>query len=144
MTYVGHVMNERELSKLSRRELLELLLAEEIELQAVRKQLDEANAELQNRKVQIAQAGTLAEACLKVNGFFEAADKASQEFQEKIRLQLEETNARCKEMEEKTIHKCRWMEAETKRRAKEYLINIQKKASVTNVHHVSEREAGNE
>ncbi len=144
MTYVGRVMNEQELSKLSRRELLELLLAEEKELQSVREQLEEKTTELQSRKIQKELAGTLAEACLQVNGFFEAAEKAAQQYQENMRLQCEETKAKCKELEERTIHKCRWIEAETKRRAKEYLLSIQKKASVSNVYRVSEKEAENE
>ena len=144
MTYVGRVMNEQELSKLSRRELLELLLAEEKELQAVRKKLDEANTELQNRKIQVAHAGSLAESCLQVNGFFEAAEKAAQQYQENMRIQFEETKARCNEIEQRTIHKCRWMEEETKRRAKEYLSAIRDKASVRNVYFASEKEAKHE
>lgn len=126
-------MDEHELSKLSRRDLLELLLAEEKELQAVRKELAEANIALQNRKIQIEQSGTLAEACLQVNGFFDAAEKAARQFLENIRMQVEETNARCSELEEKTIRKCRWMEEETKRRANTYLSNIQNMATLNTV-----------
>ena len=144
MTYVGRVMNKCELSRLSRRELLELLLAEEKELQTVRKKLEEANTELQNKKIEIAKVGSLAEACLQVNGYFEAAEKAAQQYLENIRLQVKETKDRCNKMEEETIHKCRWMEEETKRRANEYLLAIRKKASVNKVYYASNKETINE
>lgn len=137
-------MDEHELSKLSRRDLLELLLAEEKELQAVRKELAEANIALQNRKIQIEQSGTLVEACLQVNGFFDAAEKAARQYLENIRMQVEETNARCSELEEKTIRKCRWMEEETKRRANTYLSNIQNMATLNTVSDTQCKEVKNE
>ena len=65
------------LRKLSKLQLLELLAQQEKELQALRKELAEKNAALEDRRIQIENAGSIAEAALKINEVFEAAQKAA-------------------------------------------------------------------
>ena len=77
------------LKKLSRQDLLEMLIAEEKRIEQLEKQLEEAQAELQNRKIQIDSSGSIAEAALKLNGIFEAAQRAADQYLENVKQQTE-------------------------------------------------------
>lgn len=77
-------MTDKELRRLSRSELLELLIAQMEETERLRQSLEEAEAALANRRIIVAQAGTLAEAALQMNGVFEAADRAARQYLENI------------------------------------------------------------
>ena len=85
-------MTDKELRGLSRRELLELLVAREKENQQLRQELDDARAELNKRQIDVAKAGTMAEAALLLNVIFDAADRADLQYLENIRLRAEGTN----------------------------------------------------
>ena len=84
-------MTDRELRGLSRRDLLELLVAKEQENQQLRQELEQARAELNNRQIDIAAAGTMAEAALLLNGIFDAADRAARQYLENIKLRADGT-----------------------------------------------------
>ena len=77
-------MTEKELRRLSRAELLELLLAQAEENEKLKKRLRKTEAALADRRIAIEQSGTLAEAALKLNGVFEAADRAARQYLENI------------------------------------------------------------
>lgn len=77
-------MTEKELRRLSRAELLEMLLARTEENQKLKKQLREAQEALSDRRIAIEKAGTMAEAALKLSGVFEAADRAARQYLENI------------------------------------------------------------
>ena len=66
-------MTEKELRKLNRTELLEMLIAQSKRLSRVEEELSAAQKELERRKIAITTSGSLAEAALKLNGIFEAA-----------------------------------------------------------------------
>lgn len=78
-------MNEKELRRLSRAELVELLLELSRENSTLRAQLDEAQAALQDRTLRMEEAGTMAEAAMKLTGVFEAADAACRLYMENYR-----------------------------------------------------------
>lgn len=67
-------MTEKELRKLNRTELLEMLIAQSKRLSRVEEELSAAQKELERRKIAITTSGSLAEAALKLNGIFEAAE----------------------------------------------------------------------
>ncbi len=73
-------MTDKQLHRLRRSELLELLLIQEKEIAALKKKLDAANAALQNREVLISTSGSIAEAALRLNGVFEAAQAAADQY----------------------------------------------------------------
>lgn len=77
-------MTDRELKRLSRAELLELLLARTEENLRLRRRLKAAEEELADRRIAIEQAGTMAEAALKLNDVFEAADRAVRQYLENM------------------------------------------------------------
>ena len=74
------------LRKLSKLQLLELLAQQERELQALRKELEEKNAALEDRRIQIENAGSIADAALKINEVFEAAQKAADQYLESLKV----------------------------------------------------------
>ena len=77
-------MTDKELKRLSRGELLEMLIQQSKELERLRKQLDAAQTALQNREIAITNAGSIAEAALQLNGVFTAAQDACQPYLENI------------------------------------------------------------
>lgn len=83
-------MTDRELRKLSRADLLELLLKETQENERLRAELEEANKKLADRTILIEDSGSLAEAALRMNGVFEAADRAVRQYLENVRRMAEE------------------------------------------------------
>lgn len=83
-------MTEKELKHLNRAELLELLLAQMEENEKLKKRLQKAQAALKDRRIEIEDAGTLAEAALRLNGIFEAADRAARQYLENVRRVSEE------------------------------------------------------
>jgi len=73
------------LRKLSKLQLLELLAQQEKELQALRNALAEKEAELAERRILVKESGSIAEAALKINQVFEAAQKAADQYLESLK-----------------------------------------------------------
>ena len=105
-------MTERELRRLSRTDLLELLLAQRKENEQLRCLLDQTQAQLADRTITISNAGSLAEASLQLSGIFEAAQDSCQYYLDNIRQLSERQNAVCRQMEAETKEKCDRMVAE--------------------------------
>ena len=83
-------MTDKELRKLKRTDLLELLIEQSKEVESLKKRIEELEAELADRRLMIQESGSIAEAALKLNGVFEAAEAAAQEYLENIRRISEE------------------------------------------------------
>ena len=83
-------MTNKELRKLKRTDLLELLIEQSKEVESLKKRIGELEAELADRRLLIYKSGSIAEAALKLNGVFEAAEAAAQEYLENIRRISEE------------------------------------------------------
>ncbi len=77
-------MTDRELRKLSRRDLLEIMLRQSEEIRELKEKLNKAEAELRDRQIKIDKCGTLAEASLQLNGVFDAAHAASRQYLDNI------------------------------------------------------------
>ena len=95
-------MTERDLKKLSREELLELLIAQGRELETCRKKLSEAEEKLASRTIAIDNAGSIAEAALQLNGVFEAAQRACSQYTDNIRLLSSRQESVCQKMEKES------------------------------------------
>ena len=79
------MMNENELRKLKRVDLLELLISQARENEELRHKLAEAEQKLADRQIKTDEAGSIAEAALKLNGVFEAAQAAADQYLENIK-----------------------------------------------------------
>ena len=70
-------MNEKDFRKFKRVELYEIMLAQAEEIDDLRAQLAAAKKELKNKRIDIQQSGSIAEASLKLTKVFEEAQKAA-------------------------------------------------------------------
>ena len=105
-------MTEKELRRLSRTDLLELLLAQRRENEQLRCVLDQTQAQLADRTIKIDKAGSIAEASLQLSGIFNAAQDSCQYYLDNIRLLSERQSQICQQMEQETKEKCDRMVAE--------------------------------
>lgn len=81
---------DKNYSKLSKTELLELLIAESEKNERLEAELTELKTKLSSRDFQINNAGSIAEAALAVSGIFDAAEEACAQYKENIRRLSEE------------------------------------------------------
>lgn len=71
-------------------ELLEMLIIETKENARLRSEPEQARAELADRRILLGNCGSMAEAALRLNGVFEAVDKAAQQYLQSVRSAFEE------------------------------------------------------
>lgn len=82
-------MTNKELRKLRRVELLELLVEQGDEMEQLRSQLAEAQKALAQREILLEQAGSIAEAALALNKIFEAADQAARDYVDSVKAECD-------------------------------------------------------
>ena len=80
-------MTEKELHKLKRGELLEMMLAQSREIDSLRERIRELEEKLADKEIRIQESGSIAEAALKLNRVFEAAQAAADQYLENVRRQ---------------------------------------------------------
>lgn len=139
-------MTEKDLKKLSRIELLEMLIAQTEENQQLAEQIAALRHQLDDRRIMIEESGSIAEASLKLNGIFEAAQRAADEYLENVRLKnarqenlveraeelarekvtqmIAEADERCRKMEDETAKKCDLMTRKAMREADAYWAQV--------------------
>ena len=77
-------MDKQNLKKLSRRELLEILVEQSKKIDSLTEQLSIAEQKLCDKNIIIENSGSIAEAALKLNGVFEATQAACQQYMDNI------------------------------------------------------------
>lgn len=90
-------MTQKELKRLSRGDLLEMMLSLSKENEHLRKELHNARQQLEDRRLTVEHSGSLAEAALQLNGVFQAAQEACDQYSLNIRTQAEELLAQARE-----------------------------------------------
>lgn len=78
-------MTKKELKRMSRLELLELLLEINQENERLRAQNAQLTQQWNSRQIKLKQAGSIAEAALALNQVFEAAQAAADQYLESVR-----------------------------------------------------------
>ena len=94
-------MTDKELQKLKRPELLEIMLGLQNELDWQKKENQERKKKLDDRNIAIEQSGNIAQAALEVNGVFSAAQKAADVYLENVKKMHDEEERRYNELIEK-------------------------------------------
>lgn len=110
-------MDDKKFRKISKKELLEILLAQAKRIEELETELVETKEELNSKKIAITESGSIAEASLKLNEIFEVAQKSIDQY----KLNVEE---KCREIEAETEERCRKKEEE----ANEYYAQIKAKS----------------
>ena len=112
-----HRTRDKELHRLIRSELLEMLIELIEENDKLKSRLEQAEAQLNDRTISINNAGSIAEAALMLNGIFQSAENAAQQY-------LENAKRLSTQQEEM----CRDMQAKAEARAAEIMQNVIMKA----------------
>lgn len=129
-------MTEKEIRSLSKTELLTIIRDQEAELAQTQTQIADLQAQLSARKIAVEECGSLAEAALKLNEVFQAAQAAAdqylfnvQERENVVKEQMEKQEAdaalqmelRLKDLEAR----CRMLEEESQKKANAYWEELQ-------------------
>ena len=80
-------MTEKELKKLNRYQLLELLVVQTQRADRLQQELDTVRAQLEQQNIRLSNLGSIAEASLQITGIFEAAQKAADLYLDAAKLQ---------------------------------------------------------
>ena len=93
---VGQDKNDAQadLLKLKKKDLLEIMLRQSEEIDALRAQVADLQAKLDDRDFQFNRIGSIAEASLAVTNIFQEAEKAAKLYLENIRSKVNEQNRR--------------------------------------------------
>lgn len=83
-------MTDKELKRLKRVDLLELLLAQSRENDHLRAELEETRRKLDAKELVLEQAGSIAEAALRLNKVFETAQAAADQYILSVKAQAGE------------------------------------------------------
>ena len=121
-------MTDQELRKLKRTELLELLLTQEKENEELRRQLQEARDRLAERKLSLDEAGSIAQAAVRLNGVFEAAQAAADQYLENVRSLSEGQESRCARLEAESRQEADRLLRETEERCTAMLESAKKES----------------
>jgi len=120
-------MNDKELKKLSRSDLLEILIEQGKEIERLKEIIKNNEKELQSKKIILNEAGSIAEASMKVNQIFENAQKTADQYLMNVRDLKNREAAICIRMEKETQKKCNDMIAKAKLESKAYWDEVSKK-----------------
>lgn len=132
-------VTEKELKKLGKSELIDLLAQKDAEAATLRSQVAFLERQLSENTAQAKSIGSIAEAALKVNGVFTAAQKAADEYlaavmdmntsaEKRCQDMIDRTRDYCDKLQSDTRYKCTAMETDAKNRCAELLCDAQEKA----------------
>lgn len=91
-------MVSKELKKLNRRELIELIYQMKKNEQQMQEQIAALQTELEEKRLRLSRAGSIAEAALAVTNVFSAAQEAADLYLQEISLMKAETERACKKI----------------------------------------------
>lgn len=83
-------MTEKQLRRLNRYQLLELLIMQTNRADELQAQLDEARQELESRQIRLQEIGSIAEASVQIGGLMEAAQATADLYLETARKRIDE------------------------------------------------------
>lgn len=115
-------MTDRELKKLNRQDLLEILVEQQKQIDELEREVHALQLQQKDQMLEVEEAGSLAEAALRLNHVFEAAQEASQMYQKNIRKRaddeaqaiLAEAKEQVNALIEETKQRCMTIEANAK------------------------------
>ena len=125
-----NLLTEKEMKKLSRTDLLRMLIDQGEEMKVLKEELEKAKAEISEREIKLTEAGSIAEAALKINGVFEAAQAASQQYLENVKHLSERQDALARIKERETREKCERQILETKEKCDAMIAKAEKESKV--------------
>ena len=83
-------MTEKELKKLNRYQLLELLVMETERAEQLQKTIEQLEKELADREIRLSELGSIAEAAIQISGVLEASQQAADLYLEAAKKQADD------------------------------------------------------
>lgn len=141
-------MTNKNMKKLSRAQLLEMLLLQTEKSEQLERELEDVKEKLADRKILLGDMGSIAEASLKLSGVFEAAQDAADQYlenaisgyqelenlriitQEKCDRMLLETEKQCDVMKNECVQKCKLLEKATQERCRKVVQRMKAEMAV--------------
>jgi hypothetical protein len=99
-------MDQKDLRRLRRTDLLELLLDLSRENEILRQENQELLQQLEDRRIVVENSGSLAEAALQLSGIFEAAQNACEQYIQNMQIRSEQIEEYCRQREQQTREIC--------------------------------------
>ena len=121
-------MTDKELRRLSRMELIQLLLEQTRETERLQAELGEMQERLNDRRILLHNAGSIAEAAVQINELMETAqatadqwlERMKQEYTDRIQREYDELKKKMDLLEQATKRRCAQMLQEAKEEAATY------------------------
>ena len=108
------MMTDKELRRLHREDLLQILIAQQKQIEDLTAALEDSEKALSDRKIAIEESGSLAEAALKLNDVFTSAQQAADMYINETRERIDALRAEA----DTTVSKARAEAAEIVRQAR--------------------------
>lgn len=125
-------MDKNKLRKISKKELLEILLSQAKRIDELEHELNDTKSKLESKKITIDESGSLAEAALKLNGIFECAEEAAKQYLINIKekcKKIENESKKTSEIErENMLKETEEVCQKKKKKSDEYLKKIELEA----------------
>ena len=83
------MFKKKSTKRMSRKDLLELLVIQSEKIDELESELKRVNDLLNDKEIKISKAGSIAEAALQLNGVFEAAEKAVGQYLDNVKGEIE-------------------------------------------------------
>ncbi len=96
-------MTEKDLKKMNRYQILELLLVQTERADKLQLRLEEAEKKLNNLNITISSLGSIAEAALQLNGIFQSAQEAADMYLEEAKKRADEIEKEAHRRKEEII-----------------------------------------
>lgn len=112
-------MDDKKIKKISKRQLLEILLSQSKRIEELELELAQAKKEVASKKIQLEESGSIAEASLRLNRIFEIAQETADQY-------LINVQEKCKELEQKAQEE---LEKAKKKNVKQTKTNSKRRTS---------------
>lgn len=110
-------MNRKDLKWLTRAELIEMLIEQSKWAEEIEKKADQVSLQLVNRDIKINNAGSIAEAALRINGVFDAVQAAAEQYLDNVKKLSEDKDRVLAQREEEVKARCEQYVANAKAQA---------------------------
>ena len=120
-------MNSKELKRLSRRELVEIIYQLKKNEQEMQEEIEALKNELQDKHIRIAASGSIADAAVSITNLFSTAQTTADLYLQEITYMKEKTEKECTKKVEDTEKECAQKVEDTEKKVKEILLDGEQK-----------------
>ena len=120
-------MNSKELKRLSRRELVEIIYQLKKNEQEMQEEIEALKNELQDKHIRIATSGSIADAAVSISNLFSTAQTTADLYLQEITYMKEKTEKECAQKVEDTEKECAQKVEDTEKKVKDILLDGEQK-----------------